>query len=391
VRRNLCNRLYRNIGVIVAYAVIAATIFSAQYLVIGSQQSLDKGTRWIGADLMVVPEEYTTTGENILLTGSPTTFFFNDSGMEKISRIHGVANASSQIYIATLLASCCSAPIQIIAIDPDRDFTISAWLKENPGVTFSKDDIIVGSNIEGDVGSGLMFYGHIFHIAGKLEQTGMRGIDMAVFIRIEDAYVMASESGDKAVKNLTIPAGAVSTVLVKVNPGVSPAGVGTEIGMQFPGMKTITPNSLSGTVTGHIEGVIRLLYQLMLAAAVIFIILFGLFSVIVAHELRREIRLLGALGVTKAFLIRLLFAESFILSIIGALVGIGSALIVLISFQDLIVYSLRIPFGIPSIPTLLITGGTALFGTILIGVLASIYPTIRLIQSEAYKTIQEEK
>ena len=197
VGRNLRKRPYRNIGIIIAFAAIAATIFSAQYLVIGIQQSLEKGTRWIGADLMVVPEEYTTADENSLFTGNPTTFFFNDSGIGKISRIPGVAHASPQIYIATLLASCCSAPIQIVAIDPDRDFTVSTWLKENPGVSLSKDSIIVGSNIEGNIGDDLRFYGHTFHIAGKIKQTGMRGVDLAVFTRIEDAYVMAGESGKK--------------------------------------------------------------------------------------------------------------------------------------------------------------------------------------------------
>ena len=69
--------------------------------------------------------------------------------------------------------------------------------------------------------------------------------------------------------------------------------------------------------------------------------------------------------------------------------GIGSSLVVLISFQDLIIYSLRIPFSIPSIPALLESGGIAMLVTILIGVIASVYPTIRLVQSEAYRTIRE--
>jgi putative ABC transport system permease protein len=360
-------------------------------MVISSGQSLERGTKWIGADLMVVPGDYTAEGENTLLTGSPTTFFFNETGIGKISRVPGVAKASPQIYIATLLASCCSAPIQIIAIDPDSDFTITPWLEENPGVTLGKNNIIIGSSIEGNVGDELTFYGHRFNISGKIEQTGMRGVDMAVFTRIEDAYVMANESGYLAVKNLTIPEGMVSTVLVKVDPGVSPYEVGNEIKKQFPGTKTITPTGLSGTVTGHIAGVTRVLYQSMLAVAVVFIILFGLISIVVARELQREIRLLGALGVTRAFVIRLMFAESFSLSIIGGLIGIGSALVVLISFQDLIVYSLKIPFGIPTLPAILISGGITMLVTILIGIIASIYPTIRLVQSEAYKTIPEEK
>ena len=194
----------------------------------GAEQSLNAGISRMGADILVVPEEYTQAGETILLTGRPTSFFFEDSGYEQISRISGVAKASPQIYIATLFASCCAAPVQMIAIDPERDFTISAWVKQNPGVTLGKDDIIIGSAIIQNVGKDLMFYGHTFHVVGILGTTGM-GVDNSVFTRIEDAYIMADESGEKAVKKLTIPRGRVSAVLVKVDPGTSPEAVAAEI------------------------------------------------------------------------------------------------------------------------------------------------------------------
>jgi putative ABC transport system permease protein len=387
VARNLKNRPYRNIPTIFVFAIIAATLFSAQYLVIGTEQDLDKSTRTMGADLMVVPEEHTEAGENTLLTGKPTTFFFSDSGYEKISRVPGVARASPQIYIATLSASCCDAPIQIIAVDPGRDFTISPWLQENPGVKLGKDDIIIGSGIEGEVGSNLMFYGHLFHVAGRLEETGMMGVDMTVFTRIEDAYTMAEESRVNAVEELVIPRGMVSSVLVKVNPGASVADVGGEIQRQVPHSRIITPTGLLGTVTAHLAGITRILYSSMLAVTAISILLIGFISVMVARELRREITLLGALGVTKAFIIQLVLAESFSLSLIGGVCGIAAAAVFLVSFQNLIALTLRIPFSIPSPAALLVAGGSALLVCLIIGGIASIYPTIRVVRSEAYKTI----
>ena len=66
-------------------------------------------------------------------------------------------------------------------MDPGHDFTIARWLETHPGIVMGKDDIIVGSSIEGNTGSDLRFYGHTFHIAGRLNPTGMMGIDMAVF------------------------------------------------------------------------------------------------------------------------------------------------------------------------------------------------------------------
>jgi putative ABC transport system permease protein len=388
--QNLANHPYRNIATIFAFAFIAATLFSSQYLMNGAQASLDKGMSRMGADILVVPEEYIAAGQTVILSGQPSSFFFENSNYEKISRIPGVAKASPQIYIATLFASCCAAPVQMIAIDPENDFTIATWLKQNPGVKLGKDDMIIGSAIVQNVGNNLFFYGHTFHVVGILEQTGM-GVDNSVFIRFEDAYVMADESELKAVKKLTIPQGMVSSVLVKVDPGTSPAVVEREIQDQVPGTKTITPNGLLNTVSGQLGAVRRLLNGATLAVTIVSIPLLGFISAMVAHEQRKDFAILQALGATKAFVLRLMLAESFSIALIGGLIGIGSAAIFFVFFQDFIATSLKIPFIIPSPIAVLVDGSSALFLCAGIGGIASLYPAILINRSEPYETIRKGK
>lgn len=388
--QNLANHPYRNIATIFAFAFIAATLFSSQYLMNGAQASLDKGMSRMGADILVVPEEYAAAGQTVILSGQPSSFFFENSNYEKISRIPGVAKASPQIYIATLFASCCAAPVQMIAIDPENDFTIATWLKQNPGVKLGKDDMIIGSAIVQNVGNDLFFYGHTFHVVGILEQTGM-GVDNSVFIRFEDAYVMADESELKAVKKLTIPPGMVSSVLVKVDPGTSPAVVAREIQDQVPGTKAITPNGLLNTVSGQLGAVRRLLNGATLAVTIVSIPLLGFISAMVAHEQRKDFAILQALGATKAFVMKLMLAESFSIALIGGLIGIGSAAIFFVFFQDFIATSLKIPFIIPSPLAVLVDGGTALLLCAGIGGIASLYPAILINRSEPYETIRKGK
>lgn len=388
VIRDLKNRSYRNLVIIFTFAIIAATLFSAQYLISGAEYGLDQGTLRMAADLIVVPEDYLSERENSLLTGSPSMFFFNDSGFEQISHIPGVSGASPQILIATLEGqSCCSGFVQLIGVDPEHDFTIARWLETHPGVVMGKDDIIVGSRIDGDTGSDLKFYGHTFHIAGKLDPTGMMGIDMVVFTRIEDVYAMAEESGIKAERTLAIPQGMVSSVLVTVEPGISPAVVGDEIRKQIPGTRTITPTSLLTTVTLHIAGITSLLYGSAVVVMLISIPLLAFISFTVSHELRQEIALLGALGVTRAFIRQLMIAESFTSSVIGCIIGIVSAAIFLISFQNFISFSLEIPFSIAPPPTLLAAAASTLLFCLAISGIASLYPTIRIVRSEAYRNL----
>jgi putative ABC transport system permease protein len=389
VARNLQNRPYRNIAMVLSFAIIAGTLFSAQYLAGGARQSLENGMNMMGADIMVVPEKYAAASQAVILTGEPTTFFFNDTGFEKISQIPGVAKASPEIYVATLYGqACCAGPVQIIAIDPNRDFTIATWLKENPGVTLGKDDIIVGSAITGDIGSDLLFYGHTFHIVGRLARTGM-GLDMAVFTRIEDAFTMANESGVKAVRKLTIPQGMVSAVLIRTEPGSSPAGIADEIKQRVPGTKTLTPNGLLSTIAGQLGGITSLLYGSTIAVTLISIPLLGSISAMVAHEKKKENAILQALGATKSFIVKLIMVESFSLASIGALTGIGIAALILIGFQDYIAFTLKIPFAIPSPLTILAYAGSALLLSVVIGGIASLYPAYLITRSEPYETMRK--
>ncbi len=390
VERNLRNRPWRNLAAALAFAVIAGTLFSAQYLMNGAQQSLENGLDRMGADIMVVPKEYSAASESVLLTGQPTSFFFKDTGFDQIVGIPGVVKASPEIFIATLYGqACCSGPVQIIAIDPARDFTIATWLKENPGVKMGKDNIIVGSSIEGAIGSDLLFYGHSFRIVGRLGRTGLPGVDMAVFTRVEDAYTMADESAAKAARKLTIPQGMVSAVLVRIAPGTSPEAVAREIRERVPGTKTITPNGLLGTIAGQLGTVTSLLYGSTIAVTVVSVPLLAFISARVAQERRKEMAILRALGATRSFVMRLMLSESFSLSIIGALAGIGAAAVILLAFQDYVAVSLKIPFTMPSPLSILAGAGTALALSVIIGGISSLYPAIRASRSEPYETIRK--
>jgi putative ABC transport system permease protein len=387
IKRNLTSHPYHNMAIIIIFSLIAATLFSAQYLASGAAESLDRGTRLFGADMTVVPAESTAAGEDSLLTGNPAMFFFDNEGFENISRIPGIARASPEILVSTLAGeSCCSDYLQIIAVDPEKDFTLSLWLKNNPGITFERDAILVGSRIDGDIGSDLLFYGHTFHIVGKLEPTGMRGVDKAVFIRMDDAYTMADESESKAAKPLVLSRGMVSSVLVQLDPGASPIVVGDAIRREIPETRILTQDSLTVTVTRHLDGITLFLYYFAVIVTVIFLPILIFVSIMVAREMKQEVTFLGALGATKIFVVQLVLAETFSSSVIGTFAGIGAALIVLIGFQDVIAFSLEIPFSIPSLQEILYAIAITLTITLVISALASMYPTLRLLRSELYIT-----
>ena len=101
-------------------------------------------------------------------------------------------------------------------------------------------------------------------------------------------------------------------------------------------------------MSGQLSAVTRLLYGSTLAVTIVCIPLLGFISAMVAHERRREVAIIRALGATKRYVIRLMLAEAISIAIIGSVVGILLAMVVLVGFEDFISLTLKIPFILPS-------------------------------------------
>jgi putative ABC transport system permease protein len=202
---------------------------------------------------------------------------------------------------------------------------------------------------------------------------------------------MADESGTKAVKPLVLPPGMISSVLVQMDPGASSVAVEDAIIREVPDTRILTRASLSGTVTQHLAGITLLLHDITVIVTAIFLPVLVFVSVMLARDMKQELTILGALGATKAFVLRLILAETFSAALIGSLAGIGSALVVLFGFQDFIALSLNVPFSVPTAVDLLSAAGSTLVLTLVISGIASLYPTFRLLRSEAYGNIRTDE
>lgn len=70
--------------------------------------------------------------------------------MEKVKNTEGIEEVTPQLYVATLSASCCSYPVQIIGIDYETDFLIKPWLQKTLNRDLKDDEAIIGNHIVGD-------------------------------------------------------------------------------------------------------------------------------------------------------------------------------------------------------------------------------------------------
>ena len=384
---NIVNRPVRNGALVLAFAFIAASLFSGNYLLAGASDSVNSEIARLGADLIVVPQNYTADSEAVLLRGEPSMFFFDDSAVVRVEQVKGVEKVEPQVFIASLSASCCALPVQLIAIDLSRDFTITPWLEKKREKPLGRDEVIVGSAIDSAVGTNLTFFGHTFVVAGRLDPTGT-GLDTSVFLRIDDAYSMADESRENAVLQLDLPRGVVSAVLVQVDDPGEATTVSRRISEQVPGTRVLTASALIGTVSDRLTATMQILDLAALVATLVSLPLIALISLMAANERQREIGVLRALGATRTRIFQLVFGESVIVAALGGTLGIALSWTALALFESYIAAATRIPLSIPAASSLVSISATAVIATVAVGGLAAFYPAVRSAMMEPYEAIR---
>jgi len=301
--------------------------------------------------------------------------------------VEGVEQAAPQTFIATLSASCCALPTQLIAFNSTLDFTVRPWLDDELGRPLERDEIILGNQISGEIGESLVFFGHPFYVAGILEPTGT-GVDQSIFVQDTDALVMAKESFELSWEPILIKPGEISAILVKLSPGADADEVSARIEETVPGVSVISSNNLAKKIDAQLTSTVSSLYLMAGAVTIVSIPLIATVSSLVANERRREIGLLRMMGAKKSFVFQAILMEALLLALIGAIIGtVGSSLFIVI-FKDLITTNLGIPFLWPGLDTLLLQVWLVMLAAISLGALSALYPAIVASRADPYDAIR---
>ena len=85
----------------------------------------------LGADIILVPSEAQSkvSFQNMFLQGTTGAFYMDGDVMNQALEVEGVEKVAPQTFLASLKADCCSVRIQVIGIDPEKDFTVQPCLR----------------------------------------------------------------------------------------------------------------------------------------------------------------------------------------------------------------------------------------------------------------------
>jgi len=396
---NLARLVYRNVtrngfrsGVVFFSALLLAAVpFGVTLITEGGRAGLQVVLSRLGADLLIVPEGAEIKVETALLMGKPAQAWMPRQNLAKIRRLPGVAQVSPQLHLATLAgAPCCSAPeMFIVAYDPATDFTLRPWLGQQGDGVLGLDEVLGGSQVSvPKEKANILVYGSPVRLKANLARSDT-GLDQTLFMTFQTAYEIARMSSTRAAQELVVPTNQISAILLKLQPGVAPKDMVARIGREVSGVTALqSPELLRGT-RRELTGLLRIIFVALSLAWLLSVAVTGLVFSLAAHERRRELGVLRALGSPRRVVFGLLLAEAVVLALAGAASGIALCLAIAFWFHKAIVFVLEMPFLFPP-PALLaaLIAGGLLVALLSVG-LAALVPAWRISRMEPASAMRE--
>ena len=103
-------------GTLIVFSMLMTmTIFGGTLVIQGIEYGLRTVQSRLGADIMVTPAQADTNfnAQTFLVSAEPSYFYMEAATREKVAAIDGVEAASSQLFLASARASCCSGRYQM--------------------------------------------------------------------------------------------------------------------------------------------------------------------------------------------------------------------------------------------------------------------------------------
>ncbi len=390
--KNLKRKLTRTWLLFAIVAVVSCTLFTATLFLKSINNALKIGTYRLGADILVVPASAEAKAKSALLSGEPTQFLMDRTVLDRVRQVEGVKDATPQLFIKPTSFTCCfNVDVFLVAFDPETDFTVKPWLEKNINRKLGDNEIITGRSVPVIVGDMIPFYGTNFRVAGTMEPTGMDFFDRAVFMSLDAAYKMAEDSKTKALQPIEIGRDKISTVLVQVKNDVTPDRVAVRIEYAISGVKALVSDTVISTVRNQLSGLIHaiIIISIILWFIVLLIMAFAFYMIV--NERRREIGLLRAMGANKSHISAILLTEASLLAAGGGVSGVILGFALLMTFKDLMLHYLKLPYLFPSATDLTVLIAGAIVFSLATGLLSALLPSLAILKMEPYEAIRREE
>ena len=391
---NIVRKPKRSAAIIILVAVLAFVIFGGIMLTQSLKNGFASLGERLGAQIMVVPEEAAEEAglEDIVLQGNTGYFYMPDTKLAEVASIDGVGQTTSQLFLASLAASCCSAKVQLIGFEPETDFAVQAWIRDTYGGTLGPMEIVVGNDVISDEGERLSFYSDECTIVAKLAKTGTN-YDRCVFASMDTIETLTASSLGKQLNNFKDidPAHVLSCILVNVADGQDIDSVVEKINNNVEGVTAIRTRNMISDIAAGFSGLSGVLNVVMAAALIIAIVLLAIAFTLNLNGRRKEYAVLRVMGASGKSIMKSVWSEVLLLCLLGGVIGSLTAFLITTLFLNTIRTGLELPMLMPQASFVIMLFVFTAAAVIITGILASAAGVIRVSQTEPSLLLREER
>lgn len=390
--KNIASHGFYNACLLATILILSAILFASAVIRQSLNTGMDNMEKRLGSDIMLVPKGAKENAEDLLLEGSRNTFYFDASIYEKVSSIDGIAESTSQIFLKSLSADCCSSEVEIVFFDPETDFVVGPWIEEEYAKTLSGNQVIVGNSIAVEDGV-IRLFGQEYPVVAKMAKTGT-ALDSSVYFSNEtmpDVIAHAEEKGSFLTKE-QLEGGIISSVFINLRSEAKLEKV-LETAHQTIGdiFDVVYPKQLNTSLAGNLSRITGIVDIITYVLGGLLIVLLLLFHSLIMKGRKQEVALLRILGRTRKTLIRELLSEVGVISLSGTIIGCLFSMLIVFPFGTYIGMQFQMPYLGPSFATALLTMLLIVLFVSAISLLISILFILHVTHVEPYLALRREE
>ncbi len=392
--KNVKRKPFRSCIMAVLTLLLSLAVFAGAFTVMSLRRGLSDYRARLGADIIVVPSSAKGHGtvNDILLQGITGNYYMSGKEIEKIRSVEGIGEITTQFFLTSAKASCCSTRVQIIGFDPETDFSILPWIGESYQATISDGDIIAGSSINVPSDRTITFYGQNYRVAAQLAETGT-GLDSAVYTNMNTIRQMAESASNlletDPFRDVNIRT-AASAVLIRVAGGYSIEDVADDINIHITKVQATPAKSMVSEISEGLNGVSRIIGLLVGAVWVLALIVLIAVYALVSNERRKEFAILRIMGASRKMLFRIMSAEAALIGAIGAILGLAIGLLLTTLLSGRLQSVLNLPFSTPGWQSVLGLALGAFAVSVIAGIVTALLSAWRITKSETGLLLRED-
>ncbi len=390
--KDIQRHAFLNACLLATVVILSVMLFSVTVISVSLKKGMGNMRKRLGADIMLVPKGEREKAENMLLEGSRSNFYFDGAVYEKVQSIDGISDSTSQCFLKSLSADCCSSEVQIVFFDPETDFVVGPWIETEYKKKLSGDAVIVGSDIVSEDGR-IKLFGQEYPIASQMARTGT-ALDSSVYFSTDAKSELLKNAEEKGsfLTEEQKKGDILSSIFINVDGSHTAEQIidsaHKTIGDIFD---VVYPKKLHESLSGSLGKITGVVNVISLSLGILLVAILLIINSIIMKGRKSEIALLRVLGHRKKDLIRKLLSEMGLISLAGALGGSFLGALIVIPFGRYIGKSLDMPYLGPGIASVLLQILLIVGLVILIVFLSSVFFIIHTTNIEPYLALRKEE